>query len=84
MKNTHNIQTSEKRKMRLQIHFQVNLKIHSLCVEIQSICTNLCQFRDVLTGVIRVEFAEAGQVVEDVGGVVTKQADGGRGELWIL
>lgn len=59
MKNTHNSQTSEKIKKRLQIHFKFN----SLCVEIQSICTNLCQFRDVLTGVIGVEFAEAGQVV---------------------
>lgn len=44
----------------------------------------LCKLTHILAGIVGVQLAEFGQVIEDVGGVVTQQTDRGGGEQRVL
>lgn len=46
--------------------------------------TYLCKLTHILAGIVGVQLAEFGQVIEDVGGVVTQQTDRGGGEQRVL
>lgn len=65
------------------IHFTVKMCHYFKSQSYKSI-SYLCKLTHILAGIIGVQLAEFGQVIEDMSGVVTQQTDRGGGELGVL